>query len=503
MSAELALSVALNEATRSRIGVVTTPHLFIGLTKVDGGVTQKLLTQFGVRPKRLRDYFRNIVATGNADPGEKPAITSRFAKILSIAEEKAGMDQHPTIEEVHLLWAILKDGMSDKDSITIRALKKCRLDPHKLMDIIESGENLEDSNLKSTHFLDSLGRNLTHLAKGGKLSPVIGRDEEIGRLIQVLSRKTKNTPVLIGEAGVGKTAIVEGLAQRVVAGQMPADLKEIRIVEVSVSSIVAGTKYRGDFEERLQKIIDEARQDINTVLFIDEMHTLMGAGESMNGTLDAANILKPALARGEIRCIGATTTSEYRKYIERDSALERRLQPITVREPEPAECLTMLRGAKHRFEEHHNVEIDDRALEAAIDLSTKYITDRHLPDKAFDLIDEACAETRLRVGAERQSTDETIISAPVRVGPEDVAKAVSQWKGVPVGEFKDGEEKPASQFRGATEGTNNRAGQSGNRASRSHPGRSFRIKRVRKAHRSLFISRSHRCWENSPCQGTG
>lgn len=432
--AKSAISITCNEAIYMRHRSITTPHLFIGLTKVEGGITQDILQYFKVGPKKIRDNFRYSLGIGNALPGKKPFFTKRLYDILSGAKNKAEKDRQQLIEEKHLLWAVLKDGVKDEKSITIQILKGYGLDTLKMLELIESGKDIKIEKKKLTPILDDLGRDLTKLAEENKLSPLIGREDEIGRLIQTLSRKTKNNPVLIGKAGVGKTVIVEGLAKWIIAGKVPSEFQAIRIIEITATSLVAGTKYRGDFEERLQKIIEEARQSENIILFMDEIHTLMGAGDTRNGTLDAANILKPALARGEIRCIGATTIAEYQRHIERDAALERRFQPVMVSEPSYSECLDMLRGTKTNFESHHNVIIQDDALEAAVDLSIKHLTDRQLPDKAFDLIDEACAWVRLKKTEKSKENKEE--KGKYKVRPENIAEIVAKWKNIPVGELK-------------------------------------------------------------------
>jgi ATP-dependent Clp protease ATP-binding subunit ClpC len=284
-----------------------------------------------------------------------------------------------------------------------------------------------------TPFLNSLSRDLTQLALEGRLDPVIGRDEEIERIVRILARRTKNNPVLIGEAGVGKTAIVEGLAGRIVAGNIPGALRGRRILALPLAGVVAGTKYRGEFEARLQRVLDELQRNANEVIvFIDELHTIVGAGSAEGSTVDAANMLKPALARGDIRCIGATTFDEYRRYIENDAALERRFQPVVIEEPSPADALEMLRGVRDRYERHHRVRIDEAALSAAVNLSMRYISDRYLPDKAFDVLDEAASMVALR--------------GDNQIRAEDIARVVSGWTGVPIETLEDAEARRLLTF---------------------------------------------------------
>ena len=326
-------------------------------------------------------------------------FTDRARKVLTLAQDEAQRFNHNYIGTEHLLLGLVREG----EGVAARVLESLgvNLDKvrHEVIRVLSqsssAGPTPEAKRASKTPTVDQLGINLTDAARAGKLDPVIGREKEIERVIQILGRKTKNNPALIGEPGVGKTAIAEGLAHRIVAGDVPDILLNKRVLTLDIGSLVAGTKYRGEFEERLKKIIEELRNTNDAVLFIDELHTLVGAGAA-EGAIDAANILKPPLARGELQCIGATTLDEYRKYIERDAALERRFQPVMVEEPTMEQTVEILMGIRERYEQHHKVTITDEAVRAAVDLSIRYITDRHLPDKAIDLIDEAASRVRLR-----------------------------------------------------------------------------------------------------------
>src|ERR671939_261260 len=326
-------------------------------------------------------------------------FTDRARKVLTLAQDEARRLNHNYIGTEHLLLGLVREGEGIAagvlESLGVN-LDKVR---HEVIRVLSqsssAGPAQETKRASKTPTVDQLGINLTEAARAGKLDPVIGREKEIERVIQILSRRTKNNPALIGEPGVGKTAIAEGLAHRIVKGDVPETLQGKRVLTLDIGSLVAGTKYRGEFEERLKKIIEELRHANDVILFIDELHTLVGAGAA-EGAVDAANILKPSLARGELQCIGATTLDEFRKYIERDAALERRFQPVSVDEPTLEQTVDILMGIRERYEQHHKVAITDEAVRAAADLSTRYITDRHLPDKAIDLIDEAASRVRLR-----------------------------------------------------------------------------------------------------------
>jgi ATP-dependent Clp protease ATP-binding subunit ClpA len=409
---ERAFSIALIEAQTTHSRVLGTPHLFIALTKLDGVTAADLRAQ-GRDPKQVRDAIRMHMGQGNAAPNEKPAMTPRARANLQRAQESAAQEGTTVVEERHLLAAIL----AEDDGITIEVLHSLGVNVAAL--------SQQTHQKKGTPMLDRLGRNLIQLASDGKLDPVIGRDTEIRRLQRTLVRKSKNNPVLVGPAGVGKTAVVEGLAQAIVAGQVAADLKDMRLIEITTATLTADTKYRGQFEERLLKLLEEIKQAGNVVIFIDEIHTILRAGAVEGGALDAGNILKPVLARGEIRCIGATTEEEYRRYIASDAALERRFQPLWIGEPSPEDALLILRGVKDRYAKHHHVIILDDALEAAVRLSVAWLPGRRLPDKALDLLDEACSRARVPT-----------INAPgdvaLMVTAQTVAKVLSDWLNVPV-----------------------------------------------------------------------
>src|SRR6476660_7006740 len=326
-------------------------------------------------------------------------FTDRARKVLTLAQDEAQRFNQNYIGTEHLLLGLVREGEGIAagvlESLGVN-LDKVR---HEVIRVLSqstsAGPTTETKRASKTPTVDQLGINLTDAVRAGKIDPIIGREKEIERVIQILSRRHKNNPALIGEPGVGKTAIVEGLAQKIIVGEVPETLADKRVLTLDIGSLVAGTKYRGEFEERLKKIIEELRNTNDAILFIDELHTLVGAGAA-EGAIDAANILKPPLARGELQCIGATTLDEYRKYIERDAALARRFQPVMVEEPTLEQTIDILMVIRERYEQHHKVTITDDAVKAAADLSTRYITDRHLPDKAIDLIDEAASRVRLR-----------------------------------------------------------------------------------------------------------
>ncbi|MCB9639681.1 MAG: AAA family ATPase [Myxococcales bacterium] len=433
---EQAIGIALMEAKNLRQDFIGTPHLFIGLTKCPGGVTRALLETAGFDPKKVRDTIRYALGFGHASLDAKILPTQRCARALKAAESNARKENDHLVREKHLLAAILQSG----EGLAFEVLKKMGADPQKLYDKLLRGE-IPQARVRpggETPTIDRYGRDLTLLAEQGALPPLTGRSEELMRLAQILLRRFKNNPLIIGEAGVGKTALVEGLAQRIVAQAVPEDLRGRRLVELSLSSLVAGTRYRGDFEERLTMVIREAREHPEVILFLDEFHTVVGAGETHQGTLDAANILKPALARGELRCIGATTPVEYRKYIEKDAALERRFHPLFLEEPSMDETMDILFGARHGYEEHHKVEISDEVMRSAVELAVRYLPDRRLPDKALDLIDEACALVTLRGYAASMLTSEGKLRSPEQrplVTEASVFKVLADWTGIPVGEI--------------------------------------------------------------------
>ena len=391
------LTLAQEEAQHFNHTYIGTEHILLGLLREEEGVGAKVLASLGVGLNKARSAVEFIIGRGEKPSTSEIGLTPRAKRVIELAIDEARHLGHNYIGTEHLLLGLLREGggvASDVlDSFGI-TLERARAETSRVL-----GEGVARArparSTSRTPALDQLGIDLTAASRAGKLDPVIGRHKEIERVIQILSRRTKNNPALIGEPGVGKTAIVEGLAHRIVAGDVPETLEGKRIVTLDMGAVVAGTKYRGEFEERLKKVIDEIKTSGNCVLFIDEFHTMVGAGAA-EGAVDAANILKPSLARGELQCIGATTLDDYRKYVERDAALERRFQPILVEEPSVDETLEIVHGIKERYEEHHQLIISDEALSSAATLSSRYIPDRFLPDKAIDLIDEAASRVRIR-----------------------------------------------------------------------------------------------------------
>ncbi|TGE31538.1 ATP-dependent Clp protease ATP-binding subunit [Desulfosporosinus sp. Sb-LF] len=403
--AEKVLAIAHNEAKRMGHPVVGTEHILLGLIQEGEGIAAQALTGMGLDLDKIRSQVEQITGVGQPNNGEV-AFTPRVKKVLELANEEAHRQDVNYIGTEHLLLGLIMEG----EGIAARILANLNVSPERVWKQVVKllGGELDESAIPAsnaiptsknagpanTPALNEFGRDLTLQAREGRLDPVIGREKEIERVIQVLSRRSKNNPALIGEPGVGKTAIAEGLAQGIVSNRVPETLINKRVITLDLSAMVAGSKYRGEFEERLKKVMEEIRADGNIILFIDELHTLIGAGAA-EGAIDAANILKPALARGELQCIGATTLEEYRKYIEKDTALERRFQPITVGEPTVEEAIQILFGLRDRYEAHHRVKISDEAIEAAARLSDRYVADRFLPDKAIDLMDEAASRVRL------------------------------------------------------------------------------------------------------------
>jgi ATP-dependent Clp protease ATP-binding subunit ClpC len=392
------IMLAQEEARRLGHNFVGTEQILLGLIGEGTGVAAKVLKSMGVNLKDARIEVEKIIGRGSGFVAVEIPFTPRAKRVLELSLEEARQLGHNYIGTEHLLLGLIREG----EGVAARVLENLGVDLSKVRTqvIRMLGETAEvapgpgGGGRNKTPTLDEFGSNLTQMASEGKLDPVVGRQKEIERVIQILGRRTKNNPVLIGEPGVGKTAIAEGLAQRIANKDIPDILEEKRVVTLDIGLLVAGTKYRGEFEERLKKIMDEIRQAGNVILVIDEVHTLIGAGAA-EGAIDAANILKPALARGELQCIGATTLDEYRKHIERDAALERRFQPVMVGEPSVEETIEILYGLRERYEQHHKLKILDEALEAAAKLSDRYISDRYLPDKAIDLIDEAGSRVRL------------------------------------------------------------------------------------------------------------
>ena len=400
--AKAALTAAKRMARTTGQNYIGTEHILLGLLKQQNGVAAKILEQHGVTTERVMEVIRELIApSGTVSVLERDGYSPRATQILEEADKQAARFSSAQTGTEHILLAIIKEG----DNIAARLLYTLGVSLQKMyVDTLTAmGEDAnlakEDLNPKKkknpTKTLDQYSRDLTRLAREGKLDPVIGRENEILRVTQILSRRTKNNPCLIGEPGVGKTAIAEGLALRIASGDVPPTISKKRVVTLDLSAMVAGSKYRGEFEERIKKVIGEVIEDGNIILFLDEIHTIIGAGGA-EGAIDASNILKPSLARGEIQLIGATTIEEYRKYLAKDAALERRFQPVNVEEPTVSEAVEILKGVKHKYEEHHQVTISDEAVEAAVKLSKRYINDRNLPDKAIDLIDEAAAALRLK-----------------------------------------------------------------------------------------------------------
>lgn len=400
--AQNALAQASRCARSLKQGYIGTEHILVGLLKEDTGVAAKVLADNGVETGQVMDMIRDLIAFENGVAvKDREGYSPRAARILEEAHSQAARFGQKQTGTEHLLLALIKEG----ENVAVRLLNTLGANVQKIYvdTLIAIGQdgNLykEDLGKKGDRkakqsTLEQYSRDLTALAREGKLDPVVGRDEEIRRVIQILSRRTKNNPCLVGEPGVGKTAVVEGLAARIVAGDVPFTVQNKRLLTLDLSGMVAGSKYRGEFEERIKKVLKEVTDDGNIILFLDELHTIIGAGGA-EGAIDASNIMKPSLARGELQMIGATTIAEYRKYIEKDEALERRFQPVTVEEPTEEETVRILEGIKGKYEEHHHVKITPEAIEAAVRLSSRYINDRNLPDKAIDLMDEAAASARL------------------------------------------------------------------------------------------------------------
>jgi len=475
------LSLAQEEAQRFNHNYIGTEHILLGLVRETEGVAARVLSSLTVDLSKVRSAVEFIIGRGEKPPQGEIGLTPRAKKVVELAVDEARRMNHTYIGTEHLLIGLLREGEGVAagvlESLGV-TLDKVRTETHRILSNNSGTGSSSTRSSTRTPTLDQLGVDLTTAAKSGKLDEVVGREQEIQRVVQILSRRTKNNPVLVGEPGVGKTAIVEAMAQRIAGGEVPETLQGKRLVTLDMGALVAGTKYRGEFEERLKKVIEEIKASGNCVLFIDEIHTIVGAGAA-EGAVDASNILKPSLARGELQCIGATTLDDYRKYVERDPALERRLQPVRVEEPSHDDTVAILMGVKKHYEEHHNVDITEEAIKNAATLSARYIPDRFLPDKAIDLIDEAGSRVRLRGSVTpasvkdaiqileevRKEKDEAIASqqyeaaAELRdrelrhnqdldtlekewqegrgkerdvVTEEDIAEVVSMWTGIPV-----------------------------------------------------------------------
>ncbi|MBP9015021.1 MAG: ATP-dependent Clp protease ATP-binding subunit [Candidatus Atribacteria bacterium] len=443
--------LAQDEAVRLKHNHIGTEHLLLGLLREREGVAAKILDSFDITMDLVRAELENFVDQREYQSSREVAFTPRAKRVLELALDETRRLGHNYVGTEHILLGILREG----EGVGAQILQRLGLDLEtvraKLYEILN--ENPEEGGLPEingpsreshTPVLDEFSRDLTQLAAENKLDPVIGREKEIERVVQILSRRTKNNPVLLGEPGVGKTAIVEGLAQKIIKGDIPETLKGKRVVSLDLAAIVAGTKYRGEFEKRLKKIVSEIVQSKEVILFIDEIHTLVGAGAA-EGAIDAANILKPALARGELQTIGATTIMEYRKYIEKDSALERRFQPVYVDEPSAEVSVEILRGLKGRYEEHHRVKITDEAVEAAVKLSQRYIADRYLPDKAIDVMDEASSRVKLQATVLPESLKE--LEKEAEEIKKQKEKAVKNQDFEEAAHYRDEEEKLKKTYR--------------------------------------------------------
>jgi len=475
------LSLAQEEAQRFNHNYIGTEHILLGLVRETEGVAARVLSSLEVDLSKVRSAVEFIIGRGEKPAQGEIGLTPRAKKVVELAVDEARRMNHTYIGTEHLLIGLLREGEGVAagvlESLGV-TLDKVRAETHRILSHSSGSGSQGSRSTSRTPTLDQLGVDLTVAARSDKLDPVIGREKEIQRVVQILSRRTKNNPVLVGEPGVGKTAIVEALAQRIGSGDVPEALQGKRLVTLDMGALVAGTKYRGEFEERLKKVIEEIKSSGNCVLFIDEIHTIVGAGAA-EGAVDASNILKPSLARGELQCIGATTLDDYRKYVERDPALERRLQPVRVEEPSNDDTIEILMGIRSRYEDHHKVNITDEAIRTAATLAARFIPDRFLPDKAIDLIDEAGSRVRLRGSVTptsvkdakesleqvRKEKDEAIASqqyeqaAELRdrelrhtddldtlekewqeglgkdravVTEEDIAEVVSMWTGIPV-----------------------------------------------------------------------
>ncbi|MGB2814517.1 MAG: ATP-dependent Clp protease ATP-binding subunit [Dehalococcoidales bacterium] len=422
------LTIAQEEARQMNHTSIGTKHILLGLLREEEGVAAKILTNLGVSLNKIR-----TAVEFNSDRGERPGtgetgLTPRAKRVIELAIDEARQLSHNYIGTEHLLLGLLREGEGVAAGVLNSlgvTLERARSETAQ---VLSQGvpRSKAGRGASRTPALDQLGVDLTAAARAGKLDPVIGRVKEIERVIQILSRRTKNNPALIGEPGVGKTAIVEGLAHRIIAGDVPETLEGRRLVALDMGSLVAGTKYRGEFEERVKKVIEEIKTSGNCVLFIDEFHTMVGAGAA-EGAVDAANILKPSLSRGELQCIGATTLDDYRKYVERDAALERRFQPVLVEEPTVEETLDILHGIKGRYEDHHRLTISDEALHSASTLAARYIPDRFLPDKAIDLIDEASSRVRIKHYTMPAPLKETKQLADTKRKDKDTALAAQEY----------------------------------------------------------------------------
>jgi len=428
------LQLAQEEAQRFNHNYIGTEHLLLGLVREGEGVAAKVLGNLGVELNKVRSAVEFIIGRGDRTVAGDIGLTPRAKKVIELSVDEARRLNHHYIGTEHLLLGLVREG----EGIAAGVLESLGVSLDKVRSQViyvlnqsaaysQEGQGAPHGKSSKTPVIDQLGMDLTAAARAGKLDPVIGRFKEIERVVQILSRRTKNNPALIGEPGVGKTAIVEGLAQRIASGDVPDTLMGKRLLTLDIGSLVAGTKYRGEFEERLKKIIEEVKNSGNCVLFIDELHTLVGAGAA-EGAVDAANILKPSLARGELQTIGATTLDEFRKYIERDAALERRFQPVLVEEPSIEDTIEILKGIKERYEQHHRLEISDESIKAAAELGSRYVPDRFMPDKAIDLVDEAASRVRMQRASAPPSLKEVMRSLESVQNEKESAIAAQQYE---------------------------------------------------------------------------
>ena len=457
------MMLAKEEAERLSHNYIGTEHLLLGLVREENSVPGKVLRELGANPERVAELVERMTGAGKRTPTSKLELTPRTKQVLEFAMEEAKKLNHTYIGAEHLLLGLIRQ----TDGVAMDVLKQLGLTAERIrretikaagqesnkesagttgsgkQPVIAGGDPIgRNKDRAKTPALDQLARDLTALAEQGKLDPVIGRQTEIERVVQILSRRTKNNPALIGEPGVGKTAIVEGLAQRIIEGQVPEGLLGKRVMQLDVGGLVAGTMYRGQFEERLKRVMEEVRTS-ETILFIDEFHMLVGAGAA-GSSVDAANILKPALARGELQCIGATTLNEYRQYIESDAALARRFQPVYVEEPSPEQALEILKGIKGAYENHHKLRISDEALQASVSFGSRYVTDRFLPDKAIDLIDESSARVRMYKSKQSVNLQKAFRELRVVQKKREAAQASEDFEAV--NELKDEENKYAEDI---------------------------------------------------------
>ncbi|MCL6641618.1 MAG: ATP-dependent Clp protease ATP-binding subunit, partial [Candidatus Rokubacteria bacterium] len=448
------LTLAQEEAQRFNHNYIGTEHLLLGLVREGDGVAAKVLANLGVELNKVRSAVEFIIGRGDRAVLGEIGLTPRAKKVIELAVDEARRLNHHYIGTEHLLLGLVREGEGIAagvlESLGVN-LERVRAETTRILSqSMPQGQQAGSGRSQTrTPTVDQLGMDLTAAARAGKLDPVIGRHKEIERVIQILSRRTKNNPVLIGEPGVGKTAIAEGLAQRIVSGDVPETLQGKRLLTLDIGSLVAGTKYRGEFEERLKKVIEEIKSSANCVLFIDELHMLVGAGAA-EGAVDAANILKPSLARGELQCVGATTLDEYRKHIERDAALERRFQPVRVEEPTVEETVEILRGIKEKYEEHHKLTITDEALQSAAELAARYVADRFLPDKAIDLVDEAASRVRIRRSSTPPSLKEAMRGLDALRKEKDTAISAQEYERA--AQLRDQEVKLQSKIEKMEEG---------------------------------------------------